>query len=203
MCSRESKYQGSIFDPTISVLTTLITANRTLSSSVESSITRLRSLIPVLHTTPRYSTIGEATCIEAIAITEAALASLTQYTTFYAPLFDASDPITIIRQTGVVFAGDASNGGGVTAADEANIRKVISTMKVVVEYHGDQIRGLESLFRDRLDWIQLQRRLEGEKDEILLARRGQKRTLGWEEVEEMLDGDALVRRHDEADEEVD
>ncbi|KAL1593845.1 hypothetical protein SLS60_010578 [Paraconiothyrium brasiliense] len=200
MCSRESKYQGSIFDPTISVLTTLITANQTLSSNVEISITRLHRLNPVLHTAPLYSATGEATCIEAVAITETALASINQYTALYAPLFDASDSITMLRQTGVVFAGDVSDGSEVTAADEANIRKVISTMKAVVEYHEGRIRGLESLFRDRLDWIQLQRRLEREKDEILLAGIGERRVLGREEIENMLDRNAIMKTHDKADE---
>ncbi|KAL5401367.1 hypothetical protein PMIN03_011569 [Paraphaeosphaeria minitans] len=152
MCSREDQ---APFSPTLSTLTPLFTVNRTLRTTLEAAITHLQTLATALST-PNTPAACEATCIEALAVAGAALASMQRYAAFYAPLFRAEDPVGMLRAAGVVFEGDpgVEEGVEVVVLGVGATRRTLDAMVRVVRWHEEEILGLEGYFRAGLRWIE-------------------------------------------------
>ncbi|KAF2448805.1 hypothetical protein P171DRAFT_481843 [Karstenula rhodostoma CBS 690.94] len=175
MCSREP-------NPT-STLTPLLTAHLTLLTALTSSTAHLRILSTTLSTATTPAT-AEATCLEALAIAAAALARIQRYIAFYAPLFEADDPVGVLRRAGVVFVGDAGAGvgdGGGVVVQEGAVGRTIRGMVRVIGWYGEVIGGLERGFREGLGWIEERER---EREEGVLAGRVLRGEDGFEDYRE-------------------
>lgn len=184
MCSREILNRSNTHDPTRAVIEPLIDAYRALKNKTVPVLTRLQELLQTADTAPRRSVTTEAACLEALGLIGPARTTTRGYLTLHTPLFDAPDPIVVLRRAGVVFEGDA-NAEEFDSADAEKLRDMIQTMARLARSKQACLERFESRFRAYMDGIRRHEWVNTQLDDMILARHGPGGEMSAEEVEEV------------------